>query len=203
MIKVLAIDTSTNFCSASIVSEKGKKALFFSENKKNQYDIIFSKINDALNKAKCRIEDIDAYGVCVGPGNFTGIRISMSIIKGISFASKKPAIGITAFESLAFPHKNCSVILKGTQDYIYTQSFKKNLPINEPSMIKITDLENLKKIKNLPLIGYNAENLSKKLDTSFISNSTFISASTLGKITINNLNRNLNSFKPLYIKESV
>ena len=203
MVKVLAIDTSTNFCSASIVSEKEEEALFFSENKKNQYDIIFSKINEALNKANCSIEDIDAYGVCVGPGNFTGIRISMSIIKGISFASKKPTIGISAFECLAFPHENCSVILKGSQDYIYIQSFKGNLSINEPSMIKKTDLEKLRKIKKLPLIGYDAENLSKKLETSFISNSTFISASTLGKITINNLSRNLNSFKPLYIKESV
>ncbi len=203
MIKVLAIDTSTNFCSASIVSEKGVEALFFSENKKKQYDIIFSKINDALNKANCSIKDIDAYGVCVGPGNFTGIRISMSIIKGISFASKKPTVGITAFECLAFPHKNCSVILKGSQDYIYTQSFRKSISVDKPSMIKITDLEKLKKLKNLPLIGYEAENLSIKLETSFISNSTYISASTLGKITINNLNRNLNSFKPLYIKESV
>ena len=200
MSYILAIDTSSNYCSASVVSKNNILADSYVENKKHQYDVIFSQINKVLNKCNLSIEDIDGYGVCIGPGNFTGIRISLSIIKGISFASGKPAIGISAFECLAFPYRTCSVIIKGGKDYIFTQTFKKNVSVNKPKMIKYDNIKNFEKLNKLPLIGYKAKELSNTLKTSFLSESTFISTITLGRLASKRINNFEESLKPLYIK---
>lgn len=200
MSYILAIDTSSNFCSASVVSKNGIIADSYVENQKNQYDVIFAQINKVLDKCNLSIEDIDGYGVCIGPGNFTGIRISLSIIKGISFASGKPAIGISAFECLAFPYQTCSVIIKGGKDYIFTQTFKENISVDKPKMIKSDYIQDFEKLNEFPLIGYKARELSNTLKTSFLSESTFISTITLGRLALKRINNVEESLKPLYIK---
>ena len=203
MSYILAIDTSSNYCSASIVTEEGLLADSSVETVTNQYNLIFDQINKVLKKCNFCIQDIDAYGVCIGPGNFTGIRISLSIVKGISFASGKPAIGISAFECLAFPYKTCSVIIKGGQDYFYTQTFEENISVNEPKLTKQYDLEKNLKLNKFPLIGFNAEQLARKLKMSFFSDSTLISTHILGNITLKKIKNEKKELKPLYIKQGV
>jgi len=48
-----------------------------------------------------RLDEVDVFGVCLGPGSFTGLRVGMSTVKSFSLATGKPAVGITAPEALA------------------------------------------------------------------------------------------------------
>ncbi|MEM9970674.1 MAG: tRNA (adenosine(37)-N6)-threonylcarbamoyltransferase complex dimerization subunit type 1 TsaB, partial [Pseudomonadota bacterium] len=45
-------------------------------------------------------EELDAIGVGVGPGNFTGVRIAVSAARGLAMGLGVPAVGVTAFEAL-------------------------------------------------------------------------------------------------------
>ena len=57
---------------------------------------------DMLKNAELSIGDVDVFAVAHGPGSFTGIRIGVSTVKGLAWASDKPCIGVSTLEAMAW-----------------------------------------------------------------------------------------------------
>ena len=57
---------------------------------------------DMLKNAELTIADVDGFAVAHGPGSFTGIRIGVSTVKGLAWASDKPCVGVSTLEALAW-----------------------------------------------------------------------------------------------------
>ena len=57
---------------------------------------------DLLKNAELTLSDIDLFAVAHGPGSFTGIRIGVSTVKGLSWACDKPCVGVSTLESMAW-----------------------------------------------------------------------------------------------------
>lgn len=57
---------------------------------------------DMLKNAELSVGDVDAFAVAHGPGSFTGIRIGVSTVKGLAWASDKPCIGVSTLEAMAW-----------------------------------------------------------------------------------------------------
>lgn len=55
-----------------------------------------------LDDCGVSIKDIDIFAVANGPGSFTGIRIGVSTVKGLSWALDKPCVGVSTPESMAY-----------------------------------------------------------------------------------------------------
>ncbi len=101
-MKFLSIETSTKY---SVVSIFEKRRLIFGERRlyeKGRADGIGVLINDALKKSGLKIEKIGCLGVGVGPGSFTGLRIGISCVKGLSYALKLPVVGFSSLDSIAY-----------------------------------------------------------------------------------------------------
>jgi len=53
-------------------------------------------------RADLALEEIDTFVAARGPGSFTGLRIGISVIKGLAYAMGKPAFGVSSLDGIAF-----------------------------------------------------------------------------------------------------
>ena len=57
---------------------------------------------DMLKNAELSLDKVDLFAVAQGPGSFTGIRIGVSTVKGLSWAVEKPCVGVSTLEAMAW-----------------------------------------------------------------------------------------------------
>jgi tRNA threonylcarbamoyladenosine biosynthesis protein TsaB len=62
---------------------------------------LLGAIELVLREARCPIGDIDGWAISLGPGSFTGLRIGVSTVKGLAFATGKPVAGVSTLDVLA------------------------------------------------------------------------------------------------------
>ena len=100
MTKCIAIDTSTRrFC----LGVKNSSDYFDRsvDESTDHAKEIFKRIDDVLKLANTSIEELDFLAVGIGPGRFSGLRVSISAIKSISYVLNKPIIAISSLEIIA------------------------------------------------------------------------------------------------------
>jgi tRNA threonylcarbamoyladenosine biosynthesis protein TsaB len=100
-MKILAVDTATKTCSVAITDNDVILAEITFNHAKTHAACLMNMIQEVLNTAFLSLDDIDGFAITIGPGSFTGLRIGLSSIKGISAATGKPVVGISTLEALA------------------------------------------------------------------------------------------------------
>jgi len=100
---ILVIDTSAALCAACVFDPLSKRELgrMVLDLGKGHAEHVMAVIDGALAEAKASYADLASIGVSVGPGTFTGVRVGVSAARGLAFALKIPAVGITTSEALA------------------------------------------------------------------------------------------------------
>ncbi len=64
-------------------------------------DRLLPSIGQLLADTGTRLADLDAIGVVVGPGAFTGLRVGVATVKGLALAIEKPVVGVSSLQALA------------------------------------------------------------------------------------------------------
>jgi len=100
-MKILALDTTTNFGSVAILDETRLVAEVDSESSTSHSARLLKSIDHLMRLASWDIKDIDGFAAAAGPGSFTGIRVGLSTIKALSFASGKPVAAVSSLAALA------------------------------------------------------------------------------------------------------
>ena len=98
---VLGFDTSAAHCAAALVSGGRILACRIETMDKGQAERLMPMLEELLAETGLGWRDLAAIGVGTGPGNFTGVRISVAAARGLALSLGIPAIGVTAFESLS------------------------------------------------------------------------------------------------------
>ena len=62
---------------------------------------LLTAIDWLISEASISKDDISGYGVGLGPGSFTGLRIGMATAKGLAAASGKPIYGVSSLDLIA------------------------------------------------------------------------------------------------------
>lgn len=99
-MKVLAVDTATATCGVAVVTDRGVAADMSTAGGRSHARRLMTLIDAALDAAGLALSDLDGFGVTVGPGSFTGVRIGVSTVQGLSMATGKPAVGLSSLEAL-------------------------------------------------------------------------------------------------------
>ena len=159
-MNIISIEASSNICSVS--SFKDSKLINLIEtnedrsHSRNLPIMIKRIIQDFSHKDK-----IDAFSISIGPGSFTSLRISLSLVKGISLILKNDIIPVSTFDYLNFQINKKDVhyvALNSFKDKYFIQKFDGLNAIDSPY---IDSIDNLKTIKED--IYSNDENFDNKI----------------------------------------
>lgn len=139
---VLGFDTSDAYCAAALLSGDKVWAERFEPRARGQAEMLFPLIETMLAEEGVDWPDLGLIGVGVGPGNFTGTRISVSAARGLALALNIPAIGVTAFEVMrgavsARDQRPALVSLSGPRNTVYLQSFDKGGAVGNPQQVAL------------------------------------------------------------------
>jgi tRNA threonylcarbamoyladenosine biosynthesis protein TsaB len=101
MALILCIETSTQVCSVALF--KNQQLLAWKEtSEKNAHSAILTTfIADLMSENNVSYADLDAVAVSSGPGSYTGLRIGVSVAKGLCYAASKPLIAVSTLQSIA------------------------------------------------------------------------------------------------------
>ena len=100
-MRILAIETATSVCGCALVENGAIRREYSVEAPQIHSEKIMGLIDKVLASSQMACTDVDAVAVSIGPGSFTGLRIGLSVAKGLSFAGEKPLIAVSTLEALA------------------------------------------------------------------------------------------------------
>lgn len=88
---ILAIDSSTPVAGVALVQDGNLVRESFINFKQTHSEMLMPLVDQTLRGCELTARDLDALAVTIGPGSFTGLRIGMAAVKGLSLAADLPA----------------------------------------------------------------------------------------------------------------
>ena len=99
-MKLLVLDTSTEWCSAALWLD-GQVASRRVLAEQRHSSLLLPMIDALLHDAGVALRELDGIGYGAGPGSFTGLRIACAVTQGLAFGADLPVVGVSTLESIA------------------------------------------------------------------------------------------------------
>lgn len=174
MANILNIDTSSSICSVAL-SIDGEIVKGLESSKKMDHSISLAPlVENCLDWLKDKKQKLDAVSVTSGPGSYTGLRIGLSLAKGLSFGLDIPLISLSSLEVMAvraifsYPDFSGNEIIVPMIDArrmeVYTGVFDSGLNLISPQRALILDESSLPELEKYPLILFIGDGTHKYKD---------------------------------------
>jgi len=171
-VRLLAMDTATNACSAALWEDGRIVASKFEAMMRGQAERLVPLIGEVLDDAQATWDSLDRLAVTIGPGAFTGLRIGLSTARGLALAANKPLVGVTTLEAVAYAvvleerqDKNLLVVLDAKRADVYAQLFGPDLsPLTDPIAVMPEKLPGLTGNGPLVIAGDHAKTVASVFD---------------------------------------
>ena len=220
-MKTLAIDTSTMMATCAVLDEDYLLGEFSLNQDMSHSENLIPMVKEILDNLKVKPQDIDLYGVAIGPGSFTGLRIGVATVKAFAHLFDKAIVGVSSLEALAYnlPYNGIIVpMIDARRNRVYTGLYKwegeKLINIVEPSAMEIGDLlEILQQYENI-IVNGNGSHLYRDKIVNTLGSKVKLSpiglneckASSIGELAAIKYNEgirdNYYTLAPNYLKES-
>lgn len=104
-MRILAIDTALDACSAAVIDTSGDRVLAFESREigRGHAELLLPIVDGVMKAAAVKFGTIDRFAVTVGPGSFTGLRVGLSAARGFALVTKKPVVGISTLAAFTAP----------------------------------------------------------------------------------------------------
>ncbi len=126
-MRILAIDTSSFPASVAVLENGVILGEHIIRNKKKHSQMIMVMTENMLKELGLDIADIELFAVSKGPGSFTGLRIGISTVRAFAQALKKPAVGVSSLEAIAYNFSGHEGIIvpmtDALRDEVYTAAY--------------------------------------------------------------------------------
>ncbi|EFN91883.1 universal bacterial protein YeaZ [Prevotella amnii CRIS 21A-A] len=219
---ILNIETSTNVCSVA-VSEDGVCIFELQDcSGPNHAERLGSFVDEAISFTDNHAIPLDAVAVSSGPGSYTGLRIGVSMAKGICYGRDIKLIAVPTLELLSVPvllHNNnipedalLAPMLDARRMEVYSQVFDRGLKAKSRLEAKVIDEKSFKEYLDKGPVYFFGNGASKCKDMIKHNNAHFIdNIEPLAKYMfplaekrfLNNMFEDVAYFVPTYLKDFV
>lgn len=200
MKNYLIIDCS---CGMNVHLKNGEQSFsHVDENQKRHTDDLLVVVDKLLTDAGIKITDVENFCVCVGPGSFTGIRVAISMIKGLGVNSSAAVSVASNFDAFHIEKTDGYVcVLDGFSNFVYAR-FCLNGKIYD-ECIDASELKNRIENKNLTtyVLLEKTQNFLKKFEIDSIIVKNNIIECFEKKINNGDF-VDLNQISPIYLRAS-
>lgn len=102
---ILAIDTASHVAAIALYDEDGVAAEHSWTSRAHHTVDLMPNIVTLLQQQRVTPADLSGLAVGRGPGSFTGLRIGLSVVKGLALAQGIPVVGVSSLHALAYAHR--------------------------------------------------------------------------------------------------
>jgi tRNA threonylcarbamoyladenosine biosynthesis protein TsaB len=100
-MRVLALDTTTGTGSVAVVEHGRVLAESAGDPSRSHAERLPGEVVQILSSLSLAPRDLDVFAVAAGPGSFTGLRIGIATMQGLSFVTNRRIVAVSALEALA------------------------------------------------------------------------------------------------------
>lgn len=161
---ILAFDSTAKAASVAVCDGEKLLGLYTIDNGLTQSELLLPMAENMLKNLKLSFDEIGLLACSVGPGSFTGVRIGVSLVKGIAFGKNTPCVSVSTLDALAENLKGLDGIIVPCMDarrsQVYTATYRSasgNIEkLTEDRAMAISDLgEELKAYvnENIYIVG--------------------------------------------------
>ncbi|MFH2133900.1 MAG: tRNA (adenosine(37)-N6)-threonylcarbamoyltransferase complex dimerization subunit type 1 TsaB [Pseudomonadota bacterium] len=143
-MKLLAIETSTEYCSVALWQDGVVSARSEKVGQKHS-EVLMAMVDAVLKEAGRKIKEMDGIAFGKGPGSFTGVRIACGVAQGLAFGVDVKVVGVCTLQALAEASGKDKVIaaLDARMGEIYLAAYVKEgnvwRTVVEPCLCKAED----------------------------------------------------------------
>ncbi|MBQ8302378.1 MAG: tRNA (adenosine(37)-N6)-threonylcarbamoyltransferase complex dimerization subunit type 1 TsaB [Clostridia bacterium] len=127
-MKILAFDGTAKAATVALTDGDRTLGYYTVDNGLTQSELLLPMAENLLSSLKLSFSDVELFATSVGPGSFTGVRIGVSLVKGLAFGKNIPCVGVSTLEALAENLKPLKGILVPCMDarrgQVYSATFR-------------------------------------------------------------------------------
>jgi tRNA threonylcarbamoyladenosine biosynthesis protein TsaB len=218
-MNLLSLDTSSRDASIAVLKNEDVLLEYNFTSQDNLSAILAPSLEFIMKTLGLQIAQIDVFGIDIGPGLFTSIRIGMATLKGLAFAEKKPVVGVISLQALAYKYagtkKNIIPLIDAKKGEVYLGGYgfdgSELVELIQPCLLKIADIVPLvTKFHDKIFVGSGAVKHADFLKDNFndsppLCRTNFL-ASEVGRIALEQFRRqhyltDLQDLFPFYLRK--
>lgn len=226
MALILNIETSTEVCSVNLARDGKLICERESLEGLNHSQLLTLFIDELFSKSGSSPGDLDAVAVSKGPGSYTGLRIGVSVAKGLCYTLDIPLLAVGSLEAMGrytadhqdlyLPEKKDGVLycpmIDARRMEVYTAIYNENGELFTPVTAKIIDADSFSEQLNMHTILFFGNGAGKCRQAITHPNASFSGPSkasarfmiNYAEEKYNNNNReNVAYFEPFYLKDFI
>ena len=136
---ILSFESSAKAASVSIVRDGELIAQYSQCCALTHSRTLLPMAEDMLKNTEMTFDDIDLLACAHGPGSFTGIRIGVATVKGLSWALEKPCVGVSTLEAMAWHGLSAGGYICPVMDARRSQVYNALFEIREGRPVRLTE----------------------------------------------------------------
>jgi tRNA threonylcarbamoyladenosine biosynthesis protein TsaB len=219
-MKLLAFETATIAGSVAVIDDGALVGEVRINIKVAHAERLMTSVDWLLRSSRISVNDIDAFGVSIGPGSFTGLRIGLSTVKGFAYSTARPIVPVPTLDAFARNLPYCQhficPMLDARKNEIYTALYKweKNICKKVIPETAVNPEKFLKELREPTVFTGDGANIYRELITARLRERALFappskmspSAATVAEVALEMLKQGTSvdpvTLTPLYIRKS-